>query len=163
MATKTHSGAGDAQCPLCRDYEGPPSSVEAHISRMTDPIHQGEVGRAHRDDIERQASVDGPADGPDLDEDDLLTLDEDEVLAEQDGGADDVDEATDADQEPVDVDADGGGAGVPIEAVYVGVGFVVLLLVYQFYAGGSDDSEESDETDGAGDAGLIEDDVLTEG
>lgn len=40
-------------CPLCDDYRGKPSSVEAHISRMTDPIHQGEVGRAHRDELQR--------------------------------------------------------------------------------------------------------------
>lgn len=47
-----------ATCPLCDDYEGKPSSVEAHISRSTDPIHKGEVGRAHRDDLERQANSD---------------------------------------------------------------------------------------------------------
>lgn len=46
-----------ATCPLCDDYSGKPSSVEAHISRMTDPIHKGEVGRAHRDHLQGRVAT----------------------------------------------------------------------------------------------------------
>lgn len=43
----------EVNCPLrgC-DYSGAPSSVEAHISRLTDSSHQGEVGQAWRDALE---------------------------------------------------------------------------------------------------------------
>jgi len=57
MATTQKGGVSEAACPLCDDYTGEPSSVEAHISRMTDPVHQGEVGRAHRDDLHRQVEA----------------------------------------------------------------------------------------------------------
>lgn len=56
-ASQSASEEGEsATCPLCGDYEGQPSSVEAHISRMTDPVHRGEVGRAHRDQLEREVA-----------------------------------------------------------------------------------------------------------
>lgn len=37
-----------ATCPLCGDYSGEPSSVEAHISAKTDELHKGELGHHHR-------------------------------------------------------------------------------------------------------------------
>jgi len=40
-------------CPITGcDYEGSPSSVEAHISGSTDDRHQGELGRDHRHALE---------------------------------------------------------------------------------------------------------------
>lgn len=57
MAVESSENFGNATCPLCDDYSGPPSSVEAHISRMTDPVHQGEVGRAFRDHIQGRAEL----------------------------------------------------------------------------------------------------------
>lgn len=60
MAATQHRGDEAATCPLCDDYEGEPPSVEGHISSSTDPIHQGEVGRAYRADLRRQvAGTDG--------------------------------------------------------------------------------------------------------
>lgn len=54
-----------ATCPLCHNYEGEPSSVEGHISSSTDPIHKGEVGRAHRADLRRQVVGTGDVDASD--------------------------------------------------------------------------------------------------
>ena len=51
MAT-AEEASDTVTCPLCDDYEGQPTSVEAHISRMTDPVHRGEVGRVFRDHIQ---------------------------------------------------------------------------------------------------------------
>lgn len=47
----------EVNCPLggC-GYEGAPSSVEAHISRMTDSLHKGEVGRAWREALDSGGS-----------------------------------------------------------------------------------------------------------
>jgi hypothetical protein len=83
MATTQTGGIEEATCPLCDDYRGPPSSVEAHISRKTDPVHQGEVGRAHRDDLQRQV-----AEGPSIEEEDVVELPvpEEEDESEETGG-----------------------------------------------------------------------------
>jgi hypothetical protein len=35
---------GDTTCPLCEDFEGPASSVQAHISGSTDENHAGRIG-----------------------------------------------------------------------------------------------------------------------
>ena len=104
MSTESQDAAGNAACPLCDDYEGAPSSVEAHISRMTDVVHQGEVGRAHRADIQRQA---GGADG--------------EESADADEEAEDVDETDDVP----------GGLPMPsTEAMVVGAVVVAVVLYY---------------------------------
>jgi len=58
MASRT------ATCPLCRDYEGEPESVEAHISAKTDPTHRGETGSNHREEIEDPEEEAQEADGP---------------------------------------------------------------------------------------------------
>lgn len=34
----------DTTCPLCEDFEGPSSSVQAHISGSTDEDHAGRMG-----------------------------------------------------------------------------------------------------------------------
>ena len=83
MATTQTGGIEEATCPLCDDYRGPPSSVEAHISRKTDPVHQGEVGRAHRDDLQRQV-----AEGPSIEEEDVVELPvpEEDDESEETGG-----------------------------------------------------------------------------
>lgn len=62
MATAT----GDVTCPACEDYTGAMSSVEAHISRLTDDDHAGTVGREYRGELEQQAS--GGSETPTADE-----------------------------------------------------------------------------------------------
>lgn len=117
MAASNYTGSGGtAACPLCDDYEGQPSSVEAHISRMTDPVHQGEVGRSHRDDLERQAATErdgedsnGAVDGsgePDLTDDDFVSLDEEAAEQWRPADQDDGVEAVDDDQDDQDEQRD---------------------------------------------------------
>lgn len=46
----------EATCPLCEDYTGTPSQVEAHITGKSDEAHAGELGSNHRDEIEKRAT-----------------------------------------------------------------------------------------------------------
>jgi hypothetical protein len=39
---------GRYTCPVCRDYTGPRSSVEAHITGKSDSDHKGQVGKDYR-------------------------------------------------------------------------------------------------------------------
>jgi hypothetical protein len=39
---------GDYTCPICQDYTGGRTSVEAHITGKSDDSHQGKVGRNFR-------------------------------------------------------------------------------------------------------------------
>lgn len=45
----------EVTCPLCDEYEGPPESVEAHISGKKDETHWGERGTDYRDALRRKA------------------------------------------------------------------------------------------------------------
>lgn len=140
-----------ADCPLCDDYTGPPSSVEAHISRMTDPVHQGETGQGHRDDLLRQ-----------VEEGEEEPL-QDDVEADDSG----VDESVDF-EEPEEADEAGGvedGDGVEPEetaaaAAAGGVGLlatkewdrstllvigVVVLVVVLWWVSRSDGDEGTEE------------------
>ena len=39
---------GEYTCPICQDYTGKRSSVEAHITGKSDDSHQGRVGKDYR-------------------------------------------------------------------------------------------------------------------
>lgn len=52
MAVDAPEPTGVVVCPLCEDYQGPRASVEAHISRLQDEQHKGEVGQGHRRDLQ---------------------------------------------------------------------------------------------------------------
>lgn len=57
-----------AMCPICRDYDGSPASVEGHISGCRDEDHQGEWGSAWREEIAgpfEAEEVDGDPSGDD--------------------------------------------------------------------------------------------------
>lgn len=139
MAT-TETDGTDASCPLCDDYRGAPPSVEAHISRMTDPIHQGEVGQSHRDDLYRQVDEDRPdrqtddveeADGVDETATEELPHGDGPVPSQDTDGEDgdlegeDMVSREEYEQQPSlepssesgDVDEDGGAESVAVEAV----------------------------------------------
>lgn len=59
-ATQTTNGAA-CECPVCGEFEGEPESVEAHISGSSDDLHQGEVGRHYRSELELVDGSDGSA------------------------------------------------------------------------------------------------------
>jgi hypothetical protein len=50
----------DVECPVDNDcdYNGTPSSVEAHISSSTDDTHVGEVGRYYHDELHGEPDID---------------------------------------------------------------------------------------------------------
>lgn len=150
MATKTPSQGGTT-CPLCDDYSGQPSSVEAHISRMTDPLHQGEVGRGHRDDLERQVAETGEvessddqavetsveeASGPDFPEGggrplaDTDTADlEDREDGESDDRADDLEDQDDS----ADELEESAGIPIPVSSTTLLAGSVTFLVLVYLY------------------------------
>lgn len=149
---------GDPTCPLCDDYRGDPSSVEAHISRKTDPIHQGEVGRAYRDhlhdrvvtteDVESsddrgpESTDEGfPEGGGPRSEDDGTEVedDQDELLDDQRDDDDDDDPSASppvaagaAETEDVEV-VEESGATIPIPVsttvLFAGVGALLVAVV----------------------------------
>lgn len=124
MSADTQTGAierGEVSCPLCGDYVGSPESVESHISSKVDSAHQGEVGRAYRDDLEDQLH------SPDITEEDMATVDLDE------GGVDG------ADTEESD------GIPVPVSPTVIFLA-LIALLVLAFYL--RDPADEPDEEDG---------------
>ena len=64
----TEVDSGECACPLCEDYSGPQSSVEAHISRKTDGAHKGEVGRLYRDELHAGATDETEDDESDVED-----------------------------------------------------------------------------------------------
>lgn len=53
-ATMSATPVGGATCPICEEFDGPPSSVEAHISASSGE-HEGSYGREYREELEEQA------------------------------------------------------------------------------------------------------------
>jgi hypothetical protein len=54
-----------ATCPLCGEEKANAKSVEQHISGSSDPVHKGEHGPDHREEIEAGMDPgDGPGDDP---------------------------------------------------------------------------------------------------
>lgn len=49
----------EAICPICKDYEGSPREVEAHISGMQDEAHKGRTGREFEKQITGQQDGNG--------------------------------------------------------------------------------------------------------
>lgn len=50
MTTQTTNG-GECDCPLCGEFSGSQSQVEAHISSKADDAHRGTVGKNHREEL----------------------------------------------------------------------------------------------------------------
>jgi len=152
MSTENQTAAGNAACPLCDDYRGQPSSVEAHISRMTDLVHQGEVGRAHRDDIQRQADeAQDDGDEPDADNSDSDRSGQWDVLPvpeDKDGDSEGVDgeesaddgTGTDSSDESDGVEASGGVPMPSTEALVIGA---VVLGAFLYWRSRSSSSASS--------------------
>lgn len=182
-------GEGECVCPLCEDYRGPPSSVEAHISRKTDETHQGEVGQMHRETLQEDAEgpvrpsieVDGLDDESGDDGDDMATQEEyEQQYADgEDVDEEDVDEE-DAEEidEPASVDdaeevdlsggaaagtaAAGGGALLFSEGGSKALLYgagAVVVVLLLYMVLTDDEDDENDENDEEEDD---EDDTITE-
>lgn len=122
----------EVTCPVCEDYSGGLSSVEAHISSSAGE-HSGEVGKEHRDSLEEQVAysdLENPSD------DGVTELE----ATEDDGAMSDRDAALAA-------GATGAAFAVPTfiddmdASTMLAVAGIVLLIV--LYSGG--DSGESEE------------------
>lgn len=182
-------GEGECVCPLCEDYTGPPSSVEAHISRKTDETHQGEVGQMHRETLQEDAEgpvrpsieVDGLDDESGDDGDDMATQEEyeqqyadadegdEEDVDEEDVDEDGAEQIDEPEVEDVDVSegaavgtaAAGGGALLLGEAGSKTLlyGAAGVALVLLLYMVLSDDGDEEDDEEDAEDD---EEETITE-
>ena len=169
----TQEEDGECDCPLCEDYSGAASSVEAHISRKTDDAHKGEVGRFYRDELEsaesggEEADPSGDFEGePELDEEDradVSGLDVVEDESSEDGDDERAEEVVD-DETSEEIDGDDsddeppGAGGVEVveeatekaEASGMGGWAVViatigLVAVALFGPGAPTDDESEDE------------------
>lgn len=143
-----------ATCPICRNYDGSPASVEAHISGNRDENHQGEWGSAWRDEIT------GPFEDVEVDDDpsgndgssDVSTSDVDGEELRDDSGSegsshDDVEMgslfATDgsdvADQAGTEID--------PATALLVATALFALVVIVGAVLSDDDDAGEPAESD----------------
>jgi hypothetical protein len=76
---------GDYTCPICQDYTGGRTSVEAHITGKSDDSHQGKVGRNFRT----------------RDENGDLCISEKEIFSLEDGSSNQATKSIDAEPEDV--------------------------------------------------------------
>ena len=75
----------DYTCPICQDYTGGRTSVEAHITGKSDDSHQGKVGRNFRT----------------RDENGDLCISEKEIFSLEDGSSNQATKSIDAEPEDV--------------------------------------------------------------
>jgi len=144
MATSQSSGVGMVMCPLCDDYSGSPSSVEAHISRLTDPDHQGEVGRAHRDELQSGPVVDGL--GEDQQESTESSSSESVEVEPVRPATEVVEEAGDEEESTEEAET-AGSAGIPIPVsstqLFAGVAILmVAVFVWSRFRAGNEQERE---------------------
>lgn len=110
-------------CPIADcTYSGAPESVEAHISRLQRDGHQGEVGRAHRDDL----------------------LARTEGREQEEESTENLDEQGETTSGPLEVD----GESVPSSTALVVLTVLFLLVVLAHSFGSSESSEEPIEESG---------------
>lgn len=146
------TATGDVTCPACEEYTGPMSSVEAHISRLTDDDHAGTVGREYREELEQQES-EMPTSGEYQEQGDLLessdgSTEVDGEDAVEPGGDTSSSAGSSGSGSSAAVSAGAvGAAAVPFveevdtKVVVAGVVLAVLVVVLLL----SDDSEPSQE------------------
>lgn len=168
MAATQPTNEDQATCPLCDDYSGAPSSVEAHISRMTDLVHQGEVGRAHRDHLQQSVeTTDSVETSDDPEESSTEDFPEggglpspatgtEESDDQSDGDGDDEQDAVDVDHADSQDDLDGDldepgiekvesvGIPIPVSSAVLVTGAVALMLVVVWYQVSRSSSSESE-------------------
>ena len=176
MATATPP-VGVATCPLCGDYEGKPSSVEGHISAMTDEAHSKSHGLEYRDEI-KDSVESGSSDGVESEASDSVESDSNQEATALDSpvnsgaggsvgsgssdsveskGADSVDSAADssatkesetADDTPVVSESGGSGIPLPVSGEYVVIGAAAFLVLALAWRLGTSSSSSEPVTTG---------------
>jgi hypothetical protein len=128
MATTEPTDLEQATCPCCEDYSGEPSSVEAHISRLTDDCHKGEVGSAYRQELqERVVGTRGDDRDPESTDEgfpedgDLPSVDPDTEV--------EADPETDDTDSPDVVEQSGLSIPIPVSTTVLFTGLLALLAV----------------------------------
>lgn len=120
----------DTTCPLCEDFEGSMSSVQAHISGSTDSNHSGRVGNdvmSESDDSDSSETIEFPENPDQSDPVEDLELDEEAGTGgtDESGGSQTDQEAGDAlEEDDTESDDDLTGVAVSVAAI---VALVVFL------------------------------------
>lgn len=147
-----------AMCPICRDYDGSPASVEGHISGCRDEDHQGEWGSAWRDEIAgpfEAEEVDGDPSGGDGTDDASTSDVEGGVDGEElrDGAGSegpsqiDVETATSTATDERGVDEGLGTEIDPATALLVATALFALFVLVGAVLSDDDGSDEPTESD----------------
>lgn len=141
-----------AVCPICREYNGPPASVEAHISGNRDEDHQGEWGSAWRDEIA------GPFEETDLDPsgdggtNDVSTSDVDDSEVRSEAGieapfGDGVEATSSAATDDSEVVDQVGSEIAPMTMLLVATALFALIVFVGAVLPDNDDSDEPAESE----------------
>jgi hypothetical protein len=153
-----------AQCPICTEFEGSVSSVEAHISGKSDDLHRGEVGWKHRDalledDQEGDADEGSEAvDDAEVEAELAEVVDEAEEELPEWGEADEErsePEVERSDPEPVEVHEDGINGTALVMASVAVVGAVILAS-----ASGTSNDEAAQTADSEAQQGMSQEPAL---
>jgi hypothetical protein len=117
---------GDTTCPLCEEFEGPMSSVQAHISGSTDSDHSGRIGKdvmSESDDSDSSETIEFPENPNQSEPDEDL-----ELVEESDpGGSDESDET---DEEPAESVENEPESVRDLGGAVVTLGIVAALIVF---------------------------------
>lgn len=118
----------DTTCPLCEEFEGPASSVQAHISGSTDSDHSGRIGKdvmSESSDSDSSETIEFP-ENPDATD---PVDDDDELDEEANPNGDEVSNGSQTDEDG-DVEDDDTEDGNDLTDVAVAVGAIVALVVF---------------------------------
>jgi hypothetical protein len=117
----------DTTCPLCEEFEGSASSVQAHISGSTDSDHSGRIGKdvmSEGSDSDSSETIEFP-ENPDVTD----PVDDDELDEEVNPNGDEVSNGSQTDKDGV-VEDDDTESGDDLTDVAVAVGAIVALVVF---------------------------------
>lgn len=133
---------GDTTCPLCEDFEGPASSVQAHISGSTDENHAGRMGNevmVETGDTESSEKIEFPENPDQSERDEDLELDEEpEPGGTDESGGSQTDPGPD--ESPADPEAD---SGLDVDPTDVAVMLGAIVALVAFLRGGDFSMEEN--------------------
>lgn len=132
---------GDTTCPLCEEFEGPESSVQAHISGSTDEDHAGRVGNevmSESGDSATSETIEFPANPDQSDPVEDLELDEEPEPGgtDESGGSQTDPEPDESSEEP---EAD---SGLDVDPTGFAVTLGVIVAIVVFVSGGDFSMEQ---------------------
>lgn len=105
-----------ATCPVCREYEGGPRQVQAHISGCTDEAHRGSTGSNYREQVWAEHRL-GDSEGSEGESREEQEADESgEIETETDGSGSET--------------GDEGPPLIPIQLLVIGAVVVTVIVVF---------------------------------